>query len=83
MVGFIEAEDDIVLVRHEIVDIVMPGPVVLYISPDHRNEVLVRRSGTAGVGAGAVILYREHLVVRSDVPVVPPADTRHLMIARD
>ena len=80
MVGFVEAEDDIVLVSNQIVDIVVPGPVVLYVSPDHGDELLVGRDGATGAGgAEAVVLRWVHLVVGSDVPVVPPTDTQVMM----
>ena len=79
VVGLVEPEYDLILLGHGVVDIIMPGPVVLYVPPDHRDEYLVLgRRSTGARGAGAVILCREHLMVGSDVPVVPPTDLKTL-----
>ena len=81
VVGLVEAEDDVVVVCHGVIDVIMPGSVVLNVPPHHGDESLARGRGAAGVGAGAVILYRLHLMVGSDVPVVPPTATHHPLIS--
>ena len=73
VVGLVEAEDDVVLVRHGVVDVVMPGSVLLVISPHHGDKYLVGWRGPTGpCGAATVVLGWSLLVVGSDVPVIPP-----------
>ena len=73
-VGLIEAEDDVVLVVHRVVDVVHPGFVLLQVAGDHGYELFSRRWRPTGAGAaGTEVLGRSLLVVGSHSPVVPPA----------
>ena len=47
VVGLVKAEDDAVLVSHGVIDIIMPGSVVLQVSPYHGDKCLVLWWGTA------------------------------------
>ena len=75
MVWFIESQDDVILVIHNVIDVIMPGPVCLIIAPHHGDECLVfRRRATGASVTGAVILHWLSLLVGSDTPVIPPAE---------
>ena len=77
VVGFIESQDDVILVLHNVSDVIMPGPVCLIIAPHHGDEGLVCRRGATGPSVtGAVILHWLHFMVWSHMPVVPPAEMR-------
>ena len=74
VVGLVEAQDDLVLLRHLVGDVVVPGSVLLMVAPHHGDEDLVCWGRTTGAGAAAaVVLNWALLVVGSDVPVIPPA----------
>ena len=78
-VGLIEAEDDVVLLVHRVVDVVHPGFVLLQVAGDHGDEQFARGRRTTGAGAaGTEVLWRSLLVVRSHSPVVPPTGKRRL-----
>ena len=77
MVWFIETQDGGILVLHNVIDVIMPGPVCLIIAPHHGDECLVCRRGATGASiTGAVILHWLHFMVWSHMPVVPPAEMR-------
>ena len=80
MVWLIESQDDIILVIHNVSDVIMPGPVCLIIAPHHGDEGLVFRRGATGARVtGAVILHWLHFMVWSHMPVVPPAEMRMVL----
>ena len=83
MVGLVEAQDDVVLLRHLVGDVVVPGPVLLVVAPHHGDEDLVGwRRTTGACAAAAVVLSWAQLVVGSDVPVIPPAiQAQNIMIS--
>ena len=77
VVGFIESQYNIILVLHNVIDVIMPGPVCLIIAPHHGYECLVCRRGATGASVtGAVILHWLYFMVGSNMPVVPPAEMR-------
>ena len=77
MVWFIESQDGVILVLHNVSDVIMPGPVCLIIAPHHGDEGLPLGRGATGPSVtGAVILHWLHFMVGSNMPVVPPAEMR-------
>ena len=77
MVWLIESQDGVILVLHNVSDVIMPGPVCLIIAPHHGDEGLPLGRGATGPSVtGAVILHWLHFMVWSHMPVVPPAEMR-------